>query len=283
MQELVIHAELKDLLPPLSESEYSGLEADIIARGCISPIVIWNGTIVDGHHRYRICRKHKILFQTETLEFASLDDAMFWAWTHQENRRNLTPYQRGEIALRFKSKFVVKARANMVAGGGDQKSDQAKSGFQMSGNPVEEKVHVDKKLAKQAGISHDTMHKIEFIDRHVDDETKNKLRQGETTINREYRRAKEDAAQTEKVDVTPKKNVPCIEELTYVQRTTLKDIRQDKPDHLLCNLASHFRKGFIEDLILEAMDFLHEKHGDAVTTPIAEKIAKRYLKSKKQK
>jgi hypothetical protein len=36
----------------------------------------------------------------------------------------------------------------------------------------------------------------------------------------------------------------------------------------------HFREGYIEELIIEAMAWLHEKKGANVTTPIAQKIAK---------
>ena len=88
------------------------MEADIIACGCISPIVVWNAAIVDGHNRYEICEKHGISFEVKSLEFASLDEARFWAWAHQENRRNLTPYQKAEIALLFKPMLVAKAQKN---------------------------------------------------------------------------------------------------------------------------------------------------------------------------
>jgi hypothetical protein len=146
------------------------------------------------------------------------------------------------------------------------------------------------------------MHKAEFLSQHADEETKDNLRQGKTTINREYKQAKEKAAQpkttrtkktskespvadpqreSETSEPLPSKNVPCIEELVHVRRTTLKEIRQDHPDHLLRNLASHFRKGFIEDLMLEGMAFLHETQGEKVTTPLIKELVKRYLKTKR--
>jgi len=292
MKTLKIHPELQTLLPALSEKERNGLEQDILERGCLSAIAVWNGTIVDGHNRYEICQKHGLPFEVKALEFATLDDAMFWAWTHQENRRNLTTFQKAELARKFKPMLAAKAKENMSAGGGDQKSSKSKSGFQISGNPVNETVHVDKELAALAGISHDTMHKAEFLSEHADEETKEKLRQGKTTVNREYKRAKEKAAtknqkanedlpvaESEASEPSPK-NVPCVEELTSFARTTLKGIRQDHPDHLLTNLNMHFRDGYIEELIIEAMAYLHKKKGAKVTTPIAKEIAKLYLKPK---
>jgi hypothetical protein len=107
---LNVEPELQHLLPPLSESEYTGLEADILKNGILSPLVTWNDLIVDGHHRYAICQKHDIPYETVAMAFDSLDAAKLWAWQHQENRRNLTPYQRGEIALQFKPMIAAKAK-----------------------------------------------------------------------------------------------------------------------------------------------------------------------------
>jgi O-succinylbenzoate synthase len=195
--------------------------------------------------------------------------------------------------------FLEKGKKNMVAGGGDQKSSKAKSGFQKSGNPIKETVHVDKELAKTAGVSHDTIHKAEYLSEHADEETKENLRQGKTTVNKEYKRAKEKAAdskpkttRTKKANKelpvtkpeTPKasKNVPCIDELEpYDARTTLQNIRQNHPDHLLANLRMHFRDGYIADLVIEAMADLHKHEGEKVTTPIVQELVKIYLKTKR--
>ena len=297
MKTLKIHSELQTLLPALSEKEYAGLEKDILERGCISPIAVWNDTIVDGHNRYAICQAHGLPFDVKPLEFSSLDEARYWAWTHQENQRNLTSFQKAELALKFKPMLVAKGKENMSAGGGDQKSSEAKSGLQISVTPISEK-NTQKELAITAGISHDTMHKAEFLSEHADEETKEKLRQGKTSINKEYKRAKEKAADSkpkttrtkkakEKLPATEQEtaktpasnNIPCINELVNVQATTLTNIRQDDPDHLLRNLATHFRKGFIADLILAGMNFLHEYEGEKVTTSLLKELNKRYSKT----
>jgi len=298
MKTLNIHSELQTLLPALSEKEYAGLEKDILERGCLSPIVTWNDTIVDGHNRYAICQRHGILFEVKQLEFETLDDAMFWAWTHQENRRNLTQYQRGELALKFKAKIAAKAYENKIASGGNKKN-KAGSVLPNSANPIQP-INTRKALAEIANVAPDTISRIEFLNEHADDETKQKLRQGKTSINKEYMRAKEKAADSKPKTTRTKKakeaspateqetpktpasnNIPCINELANVKRTTLKDIRHDDPDYLLCNLATHFRKGYIKDLILKGMKFLHEKEGEKTTTPIAKEITKLYLKTKR--
>lgn len=59
---LSVDDEFKRIAPPMSRSEYEELEKSIMAEGCRDPIVVWNGTILDGHHRYVICRHHDIRF-----------------------------------------------------------------------------------------------------------------------------------------------------------------------------------------------------------------------------
>ena len=38
-------------------------------------IVSWNSTIIDGHNRYEICKKHNIEFQTFEKKFEDILDA----------------------------------------------------------------------------------------------------------------------------------------------------------------------------------------------------------------
>lgn len=298
MKNLEIREELQNLLPRLSESEYAGLEADIIAKGCISPIVTWNNVIVDGHHRYRICQAHGISFDTVSLEFQSLEEALFWAWTHQENRRNITPYQRAQIALRFKPMLEAKGKVNMVAGGGDRKSEQAKTGLTNLSDPIPE-VNTRAELAKMAKVSEGNIVKVEFLEAHADDATKEKLLKGETTINKEYNRYKKQQpdpkpAKRKKVNAPPvvkeadeKPEVKlglylkpgeksCAETCEpYVPRTTLTNIPQDKPDVLLANLEAHFREGFIEDLVLSALEYLRTEKGKKITDAMMRDLTKR--------
>ncbi|GHT29553.1 hypothetical protein FACS18942_10670 [Planctomycetales bacterium] len=73
--DLRILPEIANLLPPLSESEFNGIETDILQRGVISPLVVWNDILVDGHHRYKICTKHSLPFSVRKLDFDSLQSA----------------------------------------------------------------------------------------------------------------------------------------------------------------------------------------------------------------
>ena len=62
--EFIIDAEFRDLIPPLTEEEYQGLEKNLLENGFnpAFPILVWKGQniIVDGHNRYSICVKHNL-------------------------------------------------------------------------------------------------------------------------------------------------------------------------------------------------------------------------------
>jgi len=75
---------------------------------------VWKGhnILVDGHNRYEICTAHGKPFETVEIEFASRDDAMVWIIDNQFSRRNLTPFARGELALKRKHIIAAKAREN---------------------------------------------------------------------------------------------------------------------------------------------------------------------------
>lgn len=62
LYDLRIDTELESFMTPLSGNEEEALEENIIQNGCCQPITVWDGVIVDGHHRYEICRKQGIPF-----------------------------------------------------------------------------------------------------------------------------------------------------------------------------------------------------------------------------
>ena len=102
------------MIPPLLPEERKGLEESILKEGCRDALVVWKGhnILVDGHNRYEICTAHGKPFETIEMEFASRDDAMVWIIDNQFSRRNLTPFIRGELALKRKHIIAAKAKKN---------------------------------------------------------------------------------------------------------------------------------------------------------------------------
>ena len=171
-----IDDEFQSIIPSLTPEEFSTLESNIIADGCRDPIVLWGALLIDGHNRFSICQKHELPYPTTQKAFASRDEATLWIIINQFGRRNLTPYQRAELALRLRPVIEAKAKAKQVAGGEEKVP-------QKSAEPIETR----KEIARIAGVSHDTIYKAGIIAEKASDETKQLLRQGDTTINREFK------------------------------------------------------------------------------------------------
>ena len=57
-----IDEEFAALIPPLTDEEYKGLEASILAEGCRDALVCWGDVLVDGHNRYKICTAHGVSY-----------------------------------------------------------------------------------------------------------------------------------------------------------------------------------------------------------------------------
>ena len=166
--DLIIDPEFRDLIPPLNEEELKLLEASLVADGCESPLIVWNGVIVDGHNRYAICQKHEIPFAIQEKDFSSRDDAMLWML-------------RNQLSLKFEPLLKAEARSRQATStGGDEP--------QLTQNSAEAgtKGETRKQLAKLAGVSHDTIKKVKKLRECADEETKGRLRRGEVTINKAY-------------------------------------------------------------------------------------------------
>lgn len=188
---LEVHPRFRDVIPPLKEDEYNRLKEDIKANGCRDPIRVWDGTIIDGHNRYKICGELGVSFKTDEITFENDTLALLWIIDNQLTRRNLDPYQVFEL---------LKERVKIKGSQGFRKDllDEALE------NPnVKEELRTSHRIlcevkprnreqepevleAKAMGISHDTYSRCKYIDEHGSDEQKAELRQGTETINSVY-------------------------------------------------------------------------------------------------
>ncbi len=73
MINLKIDPEFQSQIPPLTDDEFKQLKENILKEGkLLSPLIVWNNTLVDGHNRYVILQKHpEIYFSTMPLPFES--------------------------------------------------------------------------------------------------------------------------------------------------------------------------------------------------------------------
>lgn len=94
--ELKIDPEFRDKIPPLTDAEFEQLRENILEDGEVyEPICVWNGTIVDGHNRWKVIQENPdIPFRVKEMDFPDKWAAFDWVYKKQLGRRNLTDEQR---------------------------------------------------------------------------------------------------------------------------------------------------------------------------------------------
>ena len=161
MINLKIDPEFQSQIPPLTDDEFKQLEENILKEGkLLSPLIVWNNTLVDGHNRYAILQKHpEIYFSTMPLPFESREEVLAWICKNQLGRRNLTPEQK---------KYLIgkQYEAEKCSNGGDRKSAVAKSGCQI-GNLIPTS-KTCQKVAKENGVGMRTVFRAEEFAKGVD-------------------------------------------------------------------------------------------------------------------
>ncbi len=182
----VVVPEMAELLPPLTEEQLAALETDLLKNGCYSPVIVNEElVIIDGHNRQMLCEKHGIPYKMAVFSFEDMLEAKQWALDNQKGRRNLDKWELGKIALKLKPDIEARAKANMSAGGGDQKSEEAKSGLVNSPNPISP-IDTRKEMAKAVGIGEQTMGRIAQIEEKAPPVVKEAMDSGELSINQGY-------------------------------------------------------------------------------------------------
>ena len=155
-----IDVEFQSLIPPLTYEEKKMLEESILSDGCRDAIVVWNDTIIDGHNRYEICKKHGIPFETVSREFEDRNDVIEWIIKNQFGRRNLPMHERARLALRLKPVIAEKAKEKQA----EYHGNQYESGLSQNSAEVQKTIDTREEIAKAAGVSHDTIAKVEKIE-----------------------------------------------------------------------------------------------------------------------
>jgi len=85
-------------LPELPAAEYDELKANIAKRGLRDPILVKDGHILDGRHRYRACQELNI--EPRIVEYEGTDLIEEIA-SRNLFRRNLTPEKRAELVVKM--------------------------------------------------------------------------------------------------------------------------------------------------------------------------------------
>lgn len=156
---MIIDAEFRALIPPLQADERAKLEQSILNEGCRDALVVWQSPdgdiLIDGHNRHDICTAHNLPYDVVTRDFASRDDVKLWMIRNQLARRNLTPFNRTELALQMESVIAELAKQNQ-AHGSTAPNKTLLSNLTEALNPV----NTRDELARIAETSAGNIHKV---------------------------------------------------------------------------------------------------------------------------
>jgi ParB-like chromosome segregation protein Spo0J len=175
-----ISDELRPYIDPLTASEYAALERSILAEGCRDALVLWGDVLVDGHNRYAICKKHGIAFSTVQKDgFAAIEDVMLWMIDNHLARRSVSDFQRGMLALRKKAILTARAPAAEEPAAAASAAVPSAAGAALE-PPL---LHTREDVAKAAGISSNTISRIEKIQKTAAPELVEAVRSGTISLN----------------------------------------------------------------------------------------------------
>ena len=205
---ITIDKEFQTLLAPLTAEEFKGLEQDILDKGCLDTLKVWQGILIDGHNRYTICMRHGVLFDVQELEFDDREAVIEWMIRHQLSRRNQTPeqisYYRGKLYEQLKKQH-----------GGDRKSSAQNAHLNNSEKTAEA-------VAEQYNVNQATIRRDADYARAIDtiaveagEEVKQQILSGELPM------TKKDVVELARMPVEERQEV--IEQVTTGQVETVKE------------------------------------------------------------
>lgn len=152
LSSLKIDPEFSVQILPLSFEELQQLEMNMIRDGKLTdPIIVWNKTILDGHNRYNLLKKHSFIeYEIKEMELSSRQEALIWICNHQLGRRNLTPERRKYlIGKRYEvEKQVSQNRGNQYTSAKKDATDQNDPCQNKSGSHV-----TRQRIANETGTS----------------------------------------------------------------------------------------------------------------------------------
>lgn len=165
MMKLKIDPDYKSIFPVLTPEQYTGLERDIIKHGILSPIIVWDGTIIDGHNRYAIAQAHRFSedqIPTKSIVFNGRPDAVEWIINHQGNRRNLTKSQMVDAWSVYESERAKEA-AERLSPGTNQYTERSTSNLMQTNGEKKRNPTTAAEVAKKIGVSENTYRDMKLI------------------------------------------------------------------------------------------------------------------------
>ena len=145
LKNITIDEEFESTCIPLTVEEFDMLEENILTDGEVTnPLIVWNNTLIDGHHRRKIILEHpEIPFYVKEFSFSDRYEAISWICKNQMGRRNMTPEQLTYL-------IGKRYEAEKKSVGSPGKYDETKLG---QFDPIREFSRTSERIARDYGIS----------------------------------------------------------------------------------------------------------------------------------
>ena len=202
LSNITIDPDFRDYFPPLEPDAYEALKDKIIHEGFTDPVKLWsvgyNNYLLDGHHRYQICKELGIEPRHVFIKCADKKAALEWIKNNQRARRNTSVFQDVEHYLANKQAIADQAKLNQQKA--LKRGDQSPV-VPMLAQRGESNGRTNEQIAKQAGVGKETVRKVEKILDSGDTEIIDKARSGVMSVDAAYKavnpkKAKQDKPET---------------------------------------------------------------------------------------
>lgn len=264
---ITIDKEFESLIPPLSPEEFQQLEENCVKEGIRDALITWNGILIDGHNRFKIAAKHGLHWNEKRMEFADRNEVIRWIILNQFGRRNLSAYDRSVLALKLKPVIAEKAKEKQ-----GERTDICQKSDRSS-------IDTKKELAKVAGVSHDTIHKVEAIQNSGNQQLIDDVREGRESINSGYQKVhpKKTPAQSNKEFIEQAKQEH--EAFQNNKTVSIHEAQMDKANRQI--LASNLYSRLL-NMGLRINDVAHDmEEGDINIKEMCKELDKARIKSLK--
>lgn len=213
-------------IPEMAEQEFQELKGDIAGSGLLEPIVLFNGQILDGRHRYRACLELGI--EPWFKEFDGPDSLLDYVVSINLRRRHLSESQRA----------MAMARLCKLERGGDRRSQDFKVPIGTLKNTTE--------AANKAGVGEQTMKRAMRVDRKGTPELVEAVKKGDVSVSAAAKVVEtlpDPADQVEALNAAKNEPRKIVEMAKFVKE-------KPKPKEFIT--LTHWRESRMEDVPIEA-------------------------------